>query len=150
MSKDMEWAKAVARLFRGLYEDDMIRQAEASIEEVTASANVPMPNTTHPAYAGIRINPGQASSIRLRQPRTPKITSYTEKTAPDATDLLSANHVLVRKRCWGPAPFVGDPIWEMGGYTWCVWVDELGRHIAGDAELRIDQRSVPIRDIMEH
>lgn len=141
---DMEWARDVAKFFKGLYEDDVINKAQVSIDDMSATTNVPMPNTAHPAYADYRINPSKdATTIRIR---TAKRLSFDFFTATEPKDMESSfvDHTLARKTCWGPAPFVGDPLWEHGGYEWYVWVDGAGRHIASDSKLIIAQRTVPL------
>jgi hypothetical protein len=145
---ELEWAKSVARLFRGLYEDDVFNNAVVSIEGLPASTNVPMPNTAHPAIAG---SADFVRDFNRNEIALPKIRrAYTiEPDEMYPTSTLAENKILlIRRKACGLAPFVGDPIWEMGGYFWDVWVDELGRHISGDAKLKIVQRTVPLHRIL--
>lgn len=143
--EEMEWAKDVANLFRGLYEDEVICNAQVSIDGMSASTNVPMPNTAHPAYAHIGIDPDKAGyTIRIKEAKKLSLDFFTERTEPQDMESTFVDHYLARKTCWGPAPFVGDPLWEHGGYEWYVWMDELGRHISGDSKLIIAQRTVPL------
>lgn len=45
--------------------------------------------------------------------------------------MTTADLVLTRERCAGPAPYVGQPF----VYVWPVGVDNLGRCIAGEAQI---------------
>ena len=144
---DVEWAKSVARFFRGLYEDEVIKNAAAALEDMPESFAVPMPNTHHPAYADLRIDFEQVGqTLRVRIPGKINIRALNDEMYPKATEAFPwTDHRLVRKEFVGPAPFVGDPLWEIGSYRWFVWTDEVGRHIAGDATLHIDQRTTIAR-----
>lgn len=145
--EEMEWARDVAKFFKGLYEDDVISKAQVSIDGMPPTTVVPMPNTAHPAYADRAINPEMnPNTIRIREFKPLNFDSF--KLTPEPMELDHIDHILVRKKCWGPAPFVGDPLWQIGGYQWPVWMDELGRHISGDAELIIAERPVPLHRIL--
>ena len=92
------------------------------------------PGTSHPAYDKIAVDWARVGEQLLLPFSTPPmpLADYTSETWP-ITDHLRV-HVLVRKRFAGPAPFVGDPT-NPALYVWHVLIDELGRGIAGEAEL---------------
>jgi len=101
---------------------------------------VKMPNTAHADLAGIRVE-GSCPVVFLPTPGM--VAAY--RSDPEIVVTAPIDRiVLERRKCAGPAPFVGDPIWEQAVYTWPVWVD--GDYwIAGDAELVIAPRVVPAR-----
>lgn len=110
---------------------------------------VPMPDTCHPHYAdkadGIR------SMLVGRRPivvaEVASVSAFvSDGTQKPVSDAVIRQRIMDIKKCYGPAPFVGDPLWQQGGYFWWVAVDDLGRHVSGPAELRIDWRPAPLRD----
>jgi hypothetical protein len=105
---------------------------------------VPMPETAHPFYEsqapGIRrLLESSRYAIEVFTPRRVSV-SFTA-TTPIAADLDMPRKTLTIKKCAGPAPFIGDPVWEQGWYVWRVAMDDLGRHVAGEARLDISWRS---------
>lgn len=109
------------------------------------SPYIPEPDTSHPYYAdkaeGIRAYL-HLPSLRVAETRMPGAASFTVADKPifrAATNIRT----LTVQRCAGPAPFVGDPIWEDGWYVWAVAADDLGRHVAGPATLEISRRATP-------
>lgn len=103
---------------------------------------VPMPDTCHPYYASragvIRsgIARGDAQGLRVAEP--PRLSaSFATEGERVTSDAGMRIRTLTVKRCAAPAPFVGNPLLVRGFYTWRVGVDDLGRHIAGPAELQM-------------
>lgn len=132
-----EWARSVARLFRGLYEDGVIADAEAALSHADA-AGLPMPETAHPAYTS------NASAVRalmaadrpyIAVPRTYRAAYVMAEEVGPPTEPIRAVVLTVRKAA-GPAPFVGDPRVTRAMYVWRVAVDDAGRHVAGPATLQ--------------
>lgn len=104
---------------------------------------VPMPMTAHPHYEsqadGIRsMLTSERYAIRVFEPRH-LTASYAAAPAP--LDAAPTDRILSVKRAAGPAPFVGDPLWQQGFYDWYAAVDDLGRHVAGGATLTITHRT---------
>jgi hypothetical protein len=136
MDDDLEWAKEVASLFRGLHEDAVVAAAERSLSLTPDPTGVPMPDTCHPAYES------NAEFVRswtqdgpIRIPRPFRAYAFTsEDAAPLATEPLRSL-VLTPRKCAGGAPFVGDPTAQDARYVWRAFVDDAGRHIATGAEL---------------
>lgn len=105
---------------------------------------VPEPMSAHPHYAR------QADGIRglitpVRRPvvvaEPPRLSAFDfNGDAPPLVEAAFNKRVLDVKMCAGPAPFIGDPLWEMGRYVWLVAVDDLGRHVAGEATMEIARR----------
>jgi hypothetical protein len=95
-----------------------------------------MPGDCHPAYADkpfIRdwLNgPNKPRDYILVPILRSAFASYDVPTEPIA--LSPRTMMLMRKRCAGPAPYVGDPFC----YEWEVAVDDLGRVVAGDARIQ--------------
>lgn len=134
---DLEYARRVARLLRGLYEDSVIEDLEGSLP-LADSAGLPMPGTVHPAYASnapaVRELMSGRDHVRVPRPWRPAFVSDEGAASPTSIEPLRALTLTVRK-CVGPAPFVGDPRLKVAVYVWRVAVDDAGRHVAGDAEL---------------
>jgi hypothetical protein len=60
---------------------------------------------------------------------------YTQDE-PKAESFVQRNTaILTRKRCSGPAPFVGNARMNHAAYFWDIWVDDYGRAIAGESRL---------------
>jgi hypothetical protein len=136
MSDDAEWAKEVAALFRGLYEDSVIAAAEKSLPLTPDPTCVPMPDTCHPAYASnaefVR-SWRRDDPVRIPRPYRPAYAFADEALYPVAEPLRSL--VLTPRKCMGGVPFVGDPRVQDARYVWRAFMDDAGRHIATSAEL---------------
>jgi hypothetical protein len=127
---DAEWVRSIASRLRGLHEDQVISRAEASIESADPHLAVPGPNTAHPAIAGAAdcVRSFNRHTVALPLMRRAGMVEPDEQF-PAAT--FSDNKILVtRRKAFGPAPYVGEPFL----YVWPVWMDDFGRHIAGDTE----------------
>lgn len=104
-----------------------------------SDALVPMPDTHHPYYsddeaAAIRsaiVN--GLHTIQWLDTQSMPDAAFADP-APPLTSTLPVTTLTVKK-CAGPAPFVGDPYLNDARYYWRVAVDDLGRHVAGEAEL---------------
>ena len=120
----------------------MMENGQMSIEK-----QCPMPLEWHPAYADKTYLVDWLNEVGtyakmwdielVIAPRS-NPASYTTETGPSAA--LSApsfkTRVLHRQKCWGPAPYVGDPF----VYIWFAAVDELGRGIAGESHIEYTTR----------
>jgi len=98
-----------------------------------------MPLEWHPAYADKTYlldwlngagKYAQTWDIQMVVAPRFNLASYTE-TGPSVTAPSFKTRVLHRQKCWGPAPYVGDPF----VYIWFAAVDELGRGIAGESHI---------------
>lgn len=104
-------------------------------------AYVPEPMTAHPHYGAL------AESIRSHLARSSHPVRIAEAPRFDANfyasegnEVYSASfntRTLVIRKCASPAPFVGDPLLYSGWYYWYAAVDDVGRHVAGEATLDI-------------
>jgi hypothetical protein len=107
---------------------------------------VPMPMTCHPHYGNqadaIRSAIPRLSHLSVVAPGVPLLADYSDGDKP-VMGAAFPTVTLDVKKCVGPAPFVGDPIWQDGRYEWKAAVDPLGRHVAGEAHLEIMERPVP-------
>lgn len=100
-------------------------------------ALVPMPGTCHPHYAE------QAVAIRnglhlghVTVVETPRLHAfYAEPGDLSVYASPFPTRVLTVKKVAAPAPYVGDPMFAHRMYYWYAAVDDLGRHVAGDATL---------------
>ena len=104
----------------------------------------PMPLEWHPAYADKthlvdwlnEVGPyGKMWDIRLSV-ITSKLTAVAKDDASDITTDITTDRgwryrVLHRQRCWGAAPYVGEPF----VYMWNAAIDEVGRAIAGESHI---------------
>jgi len=100
----------------------------------------PMPLEWHPAYVdktylidwldGVG-RMGKMWDIQMMIAPRFNFASYTETGPPSVTAPPFKTRVLHRQKCWGPAPYVGDPF----VYIWFAAVDELGRGIAGESHI---------------
>lgn len=149
--EDPEALKAWVELMKGLYEDDVIEHCEAGLAETPDHMLVPMPNTAHPALSQFtrfiqeQVLAGKAG-YHINVMKFRKQLHMVEPREMDPETMLpTTNILLTRKKFWGPAPFIGDPLIERAAYFWNAWIDDLGRWIAMDAELRYDPYIGPIR-----
>lgn len=91
------------------------------------------PDTEHPAYAREaptirRLLAEGRYAVQVAQP--PKRTAGYFPYSPIDDEVLKVRTLDV-KRVTGPAPYVGKPF----AYTWKAAVDDLGRWVAGPAEI---------------
>ena len=107
----------------------------------TSEGYVPHPMSAHPHYESQADGIRSLMADRRTSIRVPELQPMAAAFTDGAKDLLSVDRTKRRlldiKECAGPAPFVGDPLWESGYYYWYAAVDDLGRHVAGDATLDI-------------
>jgi hypothetical protein len=83
--------------------------------------DVKPPNGASVDLAGIQVARPFPAAVTIPTPGTLRQGDYT---------------LLYRRKCVGPAPFVGDPRTTEAFYAWPVWTDDSGMHwISGDAEL---------------
>ena len=111
---------------------------------------VPMPMTCHPVFEGQAeaIRSGIDSGRYALEWIAPRRIDAHYSSWDDDKAVTNVDLPIVRldiKKCVGPAPFVGDPIWQDGWYTWRVAIDPSGRHVAADATLSISERVTPRR-----
>lgn len=73
-------------------------------------------------------DPGPSYSshiLRIREPSSPAWMSHVFD--PDPQPVMTFREIIMyRHRCWGAAPYVGDPF----HYEWWVGVDDVGRQVA--------------------
>lgn len=144
--EEMARAKAASEYFRRRYEEEVIARAENALEDMPPTMTVIMPNTVHPFYQNYAdVDTARlGAAFRVKIAKRLSASDYNSdlylkpESLIDTVDLL-----LSRQTITAPAPFTGaDPLWTLGYYAWDVWVDEYGRHIAGDSKLRIVPRVV--------
>lgn len=138
--EEMDGLREAVREFRR----EMTRRAFADLtrdfEPAPPQMPCPSPGEWHPAYAGLPILFGWLNGVgeyadrgTLRIPTRLGVgpSSMTaDETYP--TEPLPQPMILTRRRCAGPAPYVGRPFC----YMWWVATDDWGRAIAGDAHMR--------------
>ena len=117
-------------------------------ERVKGVSTVPMPNTATAEYAemagGIRRHlarrVGQLVDVFM-PPSDPLVaTPLGFDEQKEVAGMSMPRRTLTVQECAGPAPFVGDPLWQMGRYVWRVALDGQGGHVAGDAWLEVVER----------
>lgn len=110
-----------------------------------SDAYVPMPDTHHPFYEDA------AETVRghlghnrwdIRVAVAPRFNArwWTEAQERSVEAITPTHLTLAIKKVVGPAPFTGDARYQEGFYEWLAAVDDLGRHVAGPASLRIEER----------
>jgi hypothetical protein len=114
---------------------------------------VPMPNTAHPYYEDVRdviarwLDTGAGTTVCVPAPPTPFAIDDISTIAPSAGPIA-----LHRKKAWAFAPYVGEPF----VYAWFVAEDDLGRTVAGDAQIEAqpphptrlaDRLKHPVQDV---
>jgi len=131
---DYERAKELKSLFQGLYEDRVVRELEESLDLFSKRYRLVFdPNTEHPAFS-------HAAGFVRDYNRDHVIISMSQRepgwlTCGDPQPEVLAPYdrlVLIRKKYVAPAPYVGE---RRARYVWSVWLDDKGRHVAGDSEL---------------
>lgn len=139
MSDESEYWKDLLSLIQGIRQDRIISNSEILLSMTPdVEEGVPSPGSCHPALSHaadfvrkfnrnhVRIMGSMGrSSLLIRAPET--------DVAP--TSIAFSTTILTRKKCYGPAPYVGDPRVNEAAYFWSIWVDDYGRSIAGEAEL---------------
>lgn len=135
--EDVEHAKSIRDFFRGVHQDRVIADMESYIDGTSEATKVPMPMTSHPAFAHAedfvrRFNKDHVVITMCRP-----VKAFTKEEELNPTSLMSPSDrlVLARSMQTGPAPFVGDPLVNEARYFWSAWSDNLGRWIAGEARL---------------
>lgn len=114
---------------------------------IVSDPYVPMPMTCHPFYAAMAESIRQhlhLGNVRVMLPQSVEALMTSSREKP-VSDMSVRDAVLTVKKVAGPAPFVGDPIWQDGWYHWKAAVDDMGRHVAGEATLDIVERPMPRR-----
>jgi hypothetical protein len=137
MSDDFnsEEVRAIAKFLRGMYQDKVIAELETQVQELTHIPTVPDPNDCHPAlsHAANFVREYDQNVVQIMALNNKHVRCSAEHINP--SDFVPTKKlVLTRKRCMGPAPFVGSPR-NTAMYEWSVWVDDYGRYISGDAHL---------------
>jgi hypothetical protein len=132
MDDDAEKIRHLVRLLRGFHEDQVIAEAETSLTEAPAVTDVPMPNTTHPAYAHLDPQSWERFGDTVLVAR-PERTWAAEN--PMEVSAMPRTNMLTQRKATGAAPYVARWPGDVAAYFWPVWVDSAGRYVAGDAEL---------------
>lgn len=136
---DVEWAKFIKGLIWEGFQARTIRDMEDRLQGTSSLLGAPMPNTCHPALSH------QADFVRNFNQHVVQILGVLPKamrayrmgageTYP-AEEVMTKRMILTRQTIWAPAPFVGDPRYEIAGYVWSAWLDDYKRHICSDAKL---------------
>lgn len=111
---------------------------------------IPMPDTHHPVFTELT-----AEEVRKHSDK-PGVTVMMSSSPANAYLAMEKNQdplsmtkkVQLRRFCFrGPAPFVGNARLMHGAYIWYAYMDSLGRHISGPAELEMKYRTVPTHTI---
>lgn len=135
---EIEFWKEVLSLLNGLHQDRVINQSELGLLDTPPVDSVPMPETCHPAlsHAEDFVRKYNRDHVRIMgiKVRGKALMAAEKSTYPTSVETNTA--ILTRKKFYGPAPFVGDPLFNDAAYFWPVWVDDYGRHIAGEATLQ--------------
>lgn len=102
-----------------------------------SDAYVPMPETCHPFYEaqahGIRAHL-ELPAVVVAEPMQLS-ASFFEPGDSISMRASVVTRTMPVKKVAGPAPYVGDPMFSHRAYEWRVAVDDLGRHVAGEARL---------------
>jgi len=123
------------------HETDVIDEHERHFDRIPTMPNVPDPMTAHPSYKSHEVNfvrsLGRRQVFLMRSSLgSLRCEGFSSDGEKPVESVGIRKYVLTSKRCFGPMPFVGDPLWEQAAYFWEVWVDEeTGRHIAGDSHV---------------
>lgn len=100
---------------------------------------LPAPGECHPAYQDMPwlrdwLNdvPGSLRGYHVRVPYLRRrVFPFDLTENVNDVDPVFNTHTLTKEKAAGLAPYVGDPF----VYVWYVATDELGRAVAGDAEV---------------
>lgn len=126
-------------------ESHLLRRATEALEGSLASTHTsqaacPSPLDWHPAYADKTalvdwlngVGPyGDRRDIVLAKPQPLRLFAM-QTDSIEAVDVSPPLTRLTKQRCYGFAPYVGQPF----VYTWFAAVDELGRAIAGESTIQ--------------
>lgn len=101
--------------------------------------DAPSPLDWHPAYRDktwlldwLERRGPYADLDVIRLPVLPSMRRlFTVQEFPDPSHDVSRSMTMTRRKCWGPAPYVGRPF----VYVWMAGVDDLGRCIASDSRI---------------
>ena len=121
---------------------EMPKMVKDGLKQILAREKpaVPSPLEWHPAYADKTYLLDWLNEVgqigKMWDIQIPVITSkFTAVAKNDASDITTdigwRTQILHRQKCWGPAPYVGQPF----VYMWNAAVDELGRGIAGESRI---------------
>lgn len=119
-----------------------VRHVTEGMEDVLATTpthtSVPMPGEMHPAYSdkpflmdwlSERGPYADRHEVFLPKPMPPLWSTMTDEPYPTAP--MPQPVVLQRRRCAGPAPYIGRPFC----YEWWAVVDDYGRGIGGESRI---------------
>lgn len=139
MSEDAEFWKDFLSLMRGLDQDARINQAELVLLDTPDVHEVPLPGSCHPAlaHAADFVRSRNMASVKIYMIRHGLVSArgYTKDEPKEQQTVEHNTAILTRKKCSGPAPFVGDARMNQAAYFWDIWVDDYGRAIAGESRL---------------
>lgn len=136
VSVNEDEARAFVSLLQGFAQDILIEDMEETLRTTGPMGLWPMPNTCHPAFSHASDFVLNFDKDRVRiSGAIPQRTLFDAgATYPTSSD-FRRTVILSRTRCWGMAPFVGDPRLKDARYIWSAWFDDFGRHIVGDSKL---------------
>jgi hypothetical protein len=123
-----EWLNRITAALNRRAFDSVVAGYDSGPSAVT---DVPAPLEWHPAYRDKTwlldwLNTQSTDVIQLPTATSPWYSpAGDEMIAPTVTNVIT----LTKHRCWGRAPYVGDPF----VYVWTVGVDSAGRTIASDS-----------------
>lgn len=121
-------------MLRGIYEDRVISDMEEIIRKTLIDNIAAMPNTCHPSLTHAMDYVRELNKDHVFVAMVKPLRNLKEEVYPEMAEAFH-KVLLTRKTCVGLAPFVGDPRMNEARYVWSVWVDDYGRHVAGEAEL---------------
>lgn len=134
MRAQLEIWLSLLEMLGQMHQDETIAHAESELAEASAPWPFPMPETAHPSlerHAAFVRNLDNANV--LLPTRAPRASLMTEDAFP--TSAMPEPVRLDRRRVWAPAPAVLRHPGDRAAYMWSAWLDNMGRHITGPAEL---------------
>ena len=131
---ELEMWLSLYEMLGQMHEDETIAHAEGELAEPASPWPFPMPETAHPSLER------SADFVRsLNNPtallptRAPRASFMIEEAFP--TSAMPEPVVLTRRRVFVPAPVVLRHPGDRAAYVWSAWLDNMGRHVTGPAEL---------------
>jgi hypothetical protein len=94
----------------------------------------PMPETAHPSLERSADFVRRLNNPTVLLPtRAPRASFMVEEEFP--TSAMPEPVMLTRRRVFAPAPVVLRHPGDRAAYLWFAWLDNMGRHVTGPAEL---------------
>lgn len=131
---DSERLRIMLSLISGIEQDNAINELESSLSKTTNDADFPTPNSCHPALSSHAdfVRQFNKDFVKIaNRPMCENLFEVNPYSYPSSNDVVTTE-VLVRKKYFGLAPYVGAPFL----YTWSVWFDKYNRYISGEATIQ--------------